>query len=237
MGHVEPAADRAAAVASFQQCVDGRVPGSDAVGEPVALPRRDRCLFGRRGLVVLFPGRFGDEDAKTLAVAGDGPLGRIAEVVPKVPAVSNLGCLGCSGRGAYGEERSSVSADHFHPWPLRQPLRQAGCLSVGQQVHRSTGLDIDQDRAVDTALTRRVLTRHGSGSGSVVSAAQSRTTEPEPEPAESERSHRGDIFTEDPGRPAAFWWRRGRQAQRQGIFRHGLPSLSVSRRCAVTLLR
>ncbi|OKI84055.1 hypothetical protein AMK11_22110 [Streptomyces sp. CB02414] len=113
--------------------------------------------FGRSGIIGTPSGRFEDEDAQALAVVGDGPLGGLAEVVPQVPPVSDLDRLGCPGRGAFREERSPVPADHLDPGALRQPLGQAGCLPVGQQVHRPTGLAIDQNGAVDAALARRVL--------------------------------------------------------------------------------
>ncbi|MEV6318849.1 hypothetical protein [Streptomyces sp. NPDC051776] len=38
VGHVELAADGAAAVAGFKHRLDGGVPGPDAIGEPIALP-------------------------------------------------------------------------------------------------------------------------------------------------------------------------------------------------------
>ncbi|MFF3787249.1 hypothetical protein [Streptomyces sp. NPDC001933] len=108
---MELAPDGTAAVVGFQQYMDGGVPGSDAVGEPVALPGGGK-LFGRSGLDALFLSWFGDDDAQALAVAGDGPFGGLAEVVPMVPAVSNLGRPGC---GTLRKERSPVPADHFDP--------------------------------------------------------------------------------------------------------------------------
>lgn len=159
VGHLELAADGAATVAGIQHRVDGGVPGPDAVGEPVAFPGRRQGLFGRCGLLALFPvtGWFGSQDAQALAVTGDGPLGGLAEVVPQVPPVGNLSRLGCPGRGAFGEERSPIPADHLDAGPFGQPLCQAGCLPVRQQVHWPSGFDIDQNRAVDAALARGVL--------------------------------------------------------------------------------
>lgn len=129
------------------------------VGEPVAFPGRRQGLFGRCGLVALFTvtGRFGNQDAQALAVTGDSPLRGFAEVVPQVPPVGNLSRLGCPGRGHFREERSPIPADHLDAGPFGQPLCQAGCLPVRQQVHWPSGLDIDQNRAVDAALARGVL--------------------------------------------------------------------------------
>ncbi|KMO94630.1 hypothetical protein ACS04_29040 [Streptomyces roseus] len=88
---------------------------------------------------------------------GDTSLGGLAEVVPEVPPVSDLNCLGCAGGGAFGEERGPVPADHFDPWPFRQPGREAGGFPVRQQIYRPTGLDIDQDCPVVPTLARRIL--------------------------------------------------------------------------------
>lgn len=114
-GAVEPAPDGAAAVAGFQQGVDGGVPGPDAVGEPVALPRRGGCFLERSGIIGFLSGRLGDEDAQSLAVPGDGPLGGLAEVVPQVPPVSDLDRLGCPGRGANARPATELE------WVMPEP--------------------------------------------------------------------------------------------------------------------
>ncbi|GLX48774.1 hypothetical protein Shyhy01_17240 [Streptomyces hygroscopicus subsp. hygroscopicus] len=81
VGHLELTPDGTAAVAGFQQRVDRGVPGSAAVGEPLAPPWRVRLLLGRRGFGGLRHG-IGDQDAEALAVAGDRPLSGFPEVVP-----------------------------------------------------------------------------------------------------------------------------------------------------------
>lgn len=143
-------------MAGFQQGVDRRVPGSDAVGESLAPPWRVRLLFGRRRFVGL-PLRIGDQDAKALAVAGHGTLGGLPEVVPQMPAVGDLRRLWCPGCGAFREERRAVPADDLDPGSLRQPCGQAGCLSVRQQIHRPAGLNVNEHRAVDPSLASGVL--------------------------------------------------------------------------------
>ncbi|MDH6523398.1 hypothetical protein M2163_000097 [Streptomyces sp. SAI-135] len=92
-----------------------------------------------------------------LAVAGDSPLGGLAEVVPQVPAVGDLRRLGCSGCGAFREERGAVPADDLDPGALLQPCGQAGRFPVRQQIHRSTGLNVDEHRAVDPSFACGVL--------------------------------------------------------------------------------
>ncbi|MDQ0847469.1 hypothetical protein [Streptomyces sp. V1I6] len=57
-------------MAGFQQRVDRGVPGSDAIGEPLAPPWRARLLLGRRRWFGLHLA-IGDQDAKALTVAGD----------------------------------------------------------------------------------------------------------------------------------------------------------------------
>lgn len=104
VGHVQLAPDGTAAVAGFQQRVDRGVSGSEAVGGPLAPPRRVRLLVGRRRFVGL-PLAIGDQDAKALAVTGDSPLSGLPEVVPQMPAVGDLRRLGSPGGGAFREER------------------------------------------------------------------------------------------------------------------------------------
>lgn len=104
VGHLELTPDGTAAVAGFQQRVDRGVPGSDAVGEPLAPPWRVRLLLGWRRFIGL-PLGIGDQDAKALAVAGDSPLSGLPEVVPQMPAVGDLRRLGCPCCGAFREER------------------------------------------------------------------------------------------------------------------------------------
>lgn len=164
MGHLELTPDRTAAVAGFQQRVDRGVPGSDAVGEPLAPPWRVRLLLGRRRLVGLRLA-IGDQDAKALAVAGDSPLSGLAEVVPQMPAVGDLRRLGCPGCGAFREERRAVPANNLDAGALRQPYGQAGRLPVRQQIHRPAGLDVDEHRAVDPSFACGVLinTNHPRG--------------------------------------------------------------------------
>lgn len=87
----------------------------------------------------------------------DASRGGFAEVVPKVPPVRHLYRLGRPGGGAFGEERCPIAADHFGPWPLREPSGQAGGFPVGQQVHRASAFDVDQDGSVVAAFAGRVL--------------------------------------------------------------------------------
>jgi hypothetical protein len=111
------------------------------------------------------PFAIGDQHAKALAVAGDSPLSSLPEVVPQMPAVGDLRRLGCPRCGAFREERRAVPADDLDPGSLRQPMRQAGRLPVRQQIHRPTGLDLDEHRAVDPSLACGVLinTNHPRG--------------------------------------------------------------------------
>ena len=149
--------DRAAAVARFQQRVDGGVCGPGAVGEPVAgRPGRSGRLL-RRGRFRLGLRRLGDQDAQAPAVLCDGSLGGLAQVVPEVPPVRDLDSLRCPGGGAFGEERGTVAADDLDTGPLCQPCGQSRCLPVGQQIDGAPRLDVDEDRAVVAALAGGVL--------------------------------------------------------------------------------
>ncbi len=81
VGHLELTPDGAATVAGFQQRVDRGMPGSDAVGEPLAPPWRVRLLLGRRRFIGLRHG-IGDQNPKALAVSGDRTLSGFPEGVP-----------------------------------------------------------------------------------------------------------------------------------------------------------
>jgi hypothetical protein len=141
--HVQPAPDGTAAVTGFQQRVDRGVPGSDAVGEPLAPPWRVRLLLGRRWLVGL-PLAIGDRDAKALAVAGDSPLSSFPEVVPQMPAVGDLRRLRCPGCGALCEERRARSRQttsipgRFANHAARLDASGSGSRSTGRRVSTST---------------------------------------------------------------------------------------------------
>jgi hypothetical protein len=155
-GHAQLAPDGTAAVTGFQQRVDRGMPGPDAVGESLAPPWRARLLLGRRRFVGLSLA-IGDQDAKALAVAGDSPLSGLPEVVPQMPAVGDLRRLGCPGCGAFREVRRAVPANNLDPGSLCQPCGQAGRLPIRLQIHRSTGLDVDEHRAVDPSFACGVL--------------------------------------------------------------------------------
>lgn len=74
-----------------------------------------------------------------------------------MPPVRDLHRLRCPGRGAFGEERCPIAADHLHPGPFREPSREAGSLPVGQQVHWTPAFDVDEDSPVVTPFAGRVL--------------------------------------------------------------------------------
>ncbi|GLX48718.1 hypothetical protein Shyhy01_16680 [Streptomyces hygroscopicus subsp. hygroscopicus] len=90
-------------------------------------------------------------------MAGDAPLSRFAEVAPEVEPVGDLDGGGRANAGTFGEERGAIAADNLDPRMLGQPGRDAASLTVGQQVHWSAGLDVDQHGPVDAALPHRVL--------------------------------------------------------------------------------
>lgn len=98
-------------------------------------------------------------------MVSDSPLSSLPEVVPQMPTVCDLRRLGCPGCGALCEERCAVPADDLDPGSLRQPCGQAGRLPVRQQIHRPTGLDVDEHRAVDPSFACGVFinTHHPRG--------------------------------------------------------------------------
>ena len=112
------------AVPGGQQCVNGGVLGTGALGEPVAgrPGRTGRLAFGRG----LRPkaGGLRHEGSEAAAVLGDGSFGGFAQVVPEVPPVRDLDRLRRSGGGALGEERRSVPADDLDAGPLGEPCGQ-----------------------------------------------------------------------------------------------------------------
>lgn len=131
--------------------------GSGPVGEAVS-PWPGRT--GRVLELLRLRGRLGwiwCQHPQASAVVSDASLGGFAEVVPKVPPVRHLHRLGRPGGGAFGEERCPIAADHFAPWPLREPSGQAGGFPVGQQVHRASAFDVDQDGSVVAAFAGGVL--------------------------------------------------------------------------------
>lgn len=131
-------------------------PGS--VGEPVAgRPRRAGRLLRRVGLRLGGSRCLRNQDAQTLAVLGDAPLGGLAEVVPEAPPVRDLHGLRGADGGALGEERRTVTAHHLDSWPLGQPSGQARGLPVGQQVDGPAGFDVHEDSSVVAALAGGVL--------------------------------------------------------------------------------
>lgn len=114
---------------------------------------------GRAAPVVGLPFAIRYQDAKALAVAGDGPLSSLPEVVPQMPAVGDLRRLGRPGCGAFREERRAIPADDLDPGSLRQPCSQAGRLPGRQQIHRPTGLESTSDGAQSGGRFRRWLAR------------------------------------------------------------------------------
>jgi hypothetical protein len=87
----------------------------------------------------------------------DTTLCGFAQVVPEVPPVRHLHRLGRPGGGAFGEERCPVAAYDLYPGMLREPSGQAGGFPVGQQVHRASVFDVDQNGPVVAAFAGRVL--------------------------------------------------------------------------------
>lgn len=98
----------------------------------------------------------------------DALLGRFAEVVPEVPPVGDLESLRGAAGGAFGVEDSAVVADDLNSGPLGQPGRERLRISVRQEIHRPTCLDVNEDRSVDPALALSVFVhanRAGCGVG------------------------------------------------------------------------
>jgi hypothetical protein len=92
---------------------------------------------------------------KALTVAGDSPRGALPEVVPHMPAVGDLCRLWCAGCGAFREEcaqpRQTISI------PGRFASHAARAASRSGSIHRPTGLDVDEFRAVDRSFACGVL--------------------------------------------------------------------------------
>ncbi|MEV7380809.1 hypothetical protein [Streptomyces lydicus] len=110
--HVQLAADGSAAVAGFQQCVNGGVSGPDTVGEPVTgWPRRAGSLLGRCGFGGSPGSWFRHQDSQAPGVLGDAPLGGFAQVVPQMPPACDFDRLGRSGGGAFRDERRACRND------------------------------------------------------------------------------------------------------------------------------
>lgn len=77
--------------------------------------------------------------------------------MPEVPPVRHLHRLGRPGGGAFSEERCPVAAYDLYPGTLREPSGQAGGFPLGQQVHRASAFDVDQNGPVVAAFAGRVL--------------------------------------------------------------------------------
>nr|WP_243761756.1 hypothetical protein [Streptomyces sp. YIM 98790] len=131
--------------------MDGLVALAGAVADPAGRARscgqgrrdeRGLHVLGREGRLVL--GRLGQQRA----VAGDGPLDGLDEVVEQVPAVRALDGVGCSGACAVGVGGSAVAADDLDTGVVGQPGGKGGGLTVRQNIDGVVGVDIDQDRAV-----------------------------------------------------------------------------------------
>jgi hypothetical protein len=71
----------------------------------------------------------------------------IAQVRKKVPAISNLCGLGRSQGGPIDIAASTISTHDIHFRVCRQPLPNALCLAVGQQIHYLVRLQVHEDAA------------------------------------------------------------------------------------------
>jgi hypothetical protein len=90
-------------------------------------------------------------------VLGDETFDGFAEVVPHVPSVGAVLGARSAVAGAVGEERRAVAADDLDTGVLAQPGGQRLGLAVGQQVDGLTGLAVEQNGAVPSALPRGEL--------------------------------------------------------------------------------
>lgn len=141
--------------------MDGGMPLTGADRDSI-LPalRRARRLGSRRRWRGQRRGRTGlclrgrADGLQVPAVRGDCAFDGLAEVAPDVPAISNLDRLGCPAVGAVGVGAGAVAADDLHTGVLLEPGGQGVGGAVGQDVDRSSRADVDQDGAVDPALTQ-----------------------------------------------------------------------------------
>lgn len=87
----------------------------------------------------------------------DALLGGFAQVVPKVPPIGDLQGLWGAAGGAVGEERGPVAADDLDAGALGEPGREGVGLPVGQEIDRTTCLDVDVHGSVVLSLALGVF--------------------------------------------------------------------------------
>uniref|UniRef100_J1ZQ31 Uncharacterized protein n=1 Tax=Streptomyces auratus AGR0001 TaxID=1160718 RepID=J1ZQ31_9ACTN len=85
----------------------------------------------------------------------DALLGGFSQIAREVPSVGDLEGLRCAAGGAFGIEGGAVAADDLGPEPLGRPGRERVRLTVRQEVHWATYLEVDEHGSVDSASVLR----------------------------------------------------------------------------------
>lgn len=144
---VETACDGADGPASRDELLDVSVAVSGPVedGCPWQFVERElhqgRCFRDATGHLV-------DAFTQAGAVLVAGLLHRGGEVLEQVPPVGDFHGVGRRFLDGAGVGRGPVPADDLGAWMLAQPGREGLGGTVGQDVHDSTGLHVDEDGSV-----------------------------------------------------------------------------------------
>jgi hypothetical protein len=75
------------------------------------------------------------------------------EITQKVKAIGHLDRVWRACCRTARIVRRAITGNDFDPWVCTQPRRHRLCGALGQQIDRPLLLEIDQDRAIDPALT------------------------------------------------------------------------------------
>ena len=103
--------------------------------------------------------------AKVLGMAGEYHLQHLGQVLQQVEAVSDLHRRRRTAARALSISTGAVACDHRDTRMRAQPGRERVRLAIGQQRHRTTALEVDQDGAVGDALAQCPVVHAESGRG------------------------------------------------------------------------
>jgi len=161
------------------------------------------------------------------AATGDCLLYRLGEVVPQVPAISHLDRAGCAAADGFGIRTGPIPADDLDPGMLAQPVGEGVCSPIRQQLDRSVGVDIDDDRPVDMPTAQREVV-HAERRHHTDCAIRQR-------PHQSQQGVAGGAQPEPVGQPRPRPARQGQPDSRQHRVQQ-LAAPTIARRQPVHLL-
>lgn len=82
-----------------------------------------------------------------------------------MPAVCDFNRIRCPGTGGFGVRAGTVAADHLGSRMCSQPFRDGIGFPIGENIHRTVSIHIDQNCAVPMSPSQREIidTEHFDG--------------------------------------------------------------------------